>query len=423
MKIFIYLFTFLLFTYQLYPQWNQEHFISNDEPLWRVYFVDENTGWISGGGSSERYLYKTIDGGNIWTKSIFPDTYPLQSIFFLNENKGWAVGDSGKVITTSDGVNSWYFQNTGINRFLSSVYFIDENNGWICYGYGVGFPLTTYYGVILHTTNGGEDWIIQKEVEKYQFKSIFFVDHNTGWAAGYNHQNKTEIYTTIDGGNTWVTRLVNTIWRFFYSVQFADNLTGWLVGESGIIIKTTDGGNNWFEQTNGYQGYHLYSCYVVDQNKGYAAGQYGTILYTSNGGEIWTEQESGTNNTLNSIYFTDEMRGWAVGYGVVLSTTNGGVTFVEEVSTETPKGYILSQNYPNPFNPVTTINYQIPKESTVKLNVFDCLGNEIETLVNEFQTGGMYSLKFDASKLTSGIYFYQLKATDFISTKKMVVMQ
>jgi hypothetical protein len=83
----------------------------------------------------------------------------------------------------------------------------------------------------------------------------------------------------------------------------------------------------------------------------------------------------------------------------------------------------LMQNYPNPFNPITKISYQIPEGCNVTLKVFDCLGNEIETLINSFQDKGFYSVDFNASKLFSGIYFYQLKANNFISTKKMLVIK
>jgi hypothetical protein len=87
------------------------------------------------------------------------------------------------------------------------------------------------------------------------------------------------------------------------------------------------------------------------------------------------------------------------------------------------ESYDLFQNFPNPFNPATKISYQIPKAGNVKLIVFDCLGNEIETLVNTFQTQGYYSIDFNASRLSSGIYFYQLKTTNFIATKKMIVIK
>ena len=92
--------------------------------------------------------------------------------------------------------------------------------------------------------------------------------------------------------------------------------------------------------------------------------------------------------------------------------------FEGEVST-----YSLSNNYPNPFNPSTTIKYQIPELSFVTLKVYDVLGNEIATLVNEEKPIGNYEIVFNATDLTSGVYFYQLQAGSFVETKKMILMK
>ena len=85
--------------------------------------------------------------------------------------------------------------------------------------------------------------------------------------------------------------------------------------------------------------------------------------------------------------------------------------------------YILKQNYPNPFNPSTTINFSIPQERLVTLKVFDVLGQEIAELINEVKKAGSYKVTFDASNLTTGMYFYKLEAGDFSSTKKMLLIK
>ena len=90
---------------------------------------------------------------------------------------------------------------------------------------------------------------------------------------------------------------------------------------------------------------------------------------------------------------------------------------------QVPNKFELYQNYPNPFNPVTTIKYDIIKSQDVKLAVYDILGREVATLVNEQQQPGSYEIKFDATNVSSGIYFYQLKAGDFIDTKKMILIK
>jgi len=88
-----------------------------------------------------------------------------------------------------------------------------------------------------------------------------------------------------------------------------------------------------------------------------------------------------------------------------------------------PDKYALLDNYPNPFNPVTTINYQLPKSGSVTLKIFDILGNEVKTLVNENKEMGRYTVQFDASSLASGMYVYQLRANDYTSTKKMMLLK
>ncbi|HEX7356601.1 MAG TPA: T9SS type A sorting domain-containing protein, partial [Ignavibacteriaceae bacterium] len=85
--------------------------------------------------------------------------------------------------------------------------------------------------------------------------------------------------------------------------------------------------------------------------------------------------------------------------------------------------YDLSQNYPNPFNPSTTIKFQIPKDSFVSLKVYDILGNEISTLINEQKAQGRYEVNFNASSLASGVYVYKIQAGGFISSKKMMLLK
>ena len=88
-----------------------------------------------------------------------------------------------------------------------------------------------------------------------------------------------------------------------------------------------------------------------------------------------------------------------------------------------PVEYQLEQNYPNPFNPSTNIKYSIPEASFVQLKVYDILGNEVATLVNEEQSTGIYRVELDASALPSGVYFYRIQAASFVDTKKMILLK
>jgi hypothetical protein len=101
---------------------------------------------------------------------------------------------------------------------------------------------------------------------------------------------------------------------------------------------------------------------------------------------------------------------------------NENLTSAEEDITQ-PAGYSLFQNYPNPFNPVTSINYQIPEEGMVSLKVYDMLGREITTLVNEYKSSGKYNVEFNGSGLSSGVYIYKLYVNNKVFTKKLLLMK
>ena len=119
----------------------------------------------------------------------------------------------------------------------------------------------------------------------------------------------------------------------------------------------------------------------------------------------------------HSKWWQDDMHLWD---STLVSVDNGIVAI--------PNKYSLSQNYPNPFNPSTTIKYGLPKDDkremrNVKVVVFDLLGREVVTLVNEKQKAGYYEVNWDASNFTSGVYFYTLRTGDFVRTKKMILIK
>lgn len=88
-----------------------------------------------------------------------------------------------------------------------------------------------------------------------------------------------------------------------------------------------------------------------------------------------------------------------------------------------PKTFSLKQNYPNPFNPITKIEYELPKDIFIKIKIYDILGREVKTLVNEFKNAGSYIISFNGSEFASGIYFYRIQAGSFVSVKRMVLIK
>lgn len=113
-------------------------------------------------------------------------------------------------------------------------------------------------------------------------------------------------------------------------------------------------------------------------------------------------------------------------YNVVLTNfvlRQGTPTSVDGTDLELPVKFSLSQNFPNPFNPSTTINYELPQKSNVTFKVFDMLGREVATLVNENKPTGSYSITWNARGMASGVYFYRLKAGNFVATKKLLLIR
>jgi hypothetical protein len=231
------------------------------------------------------------------------------------------------------------------------------------------------------------------------------------------------ILKTINGGENWISQTIGTT-NYLSGVSFKDAFNGIVVGNYGTILKTTNGGETWQAQSGGTTN-SLTDVSFSDANNVTIVGYEGIILRTKNGGTNWQLQTSGTSNTLRGVSFSDAYNGTAVGDGgTILRTTNGGVTFIgKENSITNPQEFNLSQNYPNPFNPSTTIKYSIPKQSDVTIKVYNILGKEILTLVNENKLQGNYTIEFNANNLASGVYFYQLKTNNFIQTKKMLLMK
>ncbi|WP_337873482.1 choice-of-anchor X domain-containing protein, partial [Ignavibacterium sp.] len=134
---------------------------------------------------------------------------------------------------------------------------------------------------------------------------------------------------------------------------------------------------------------------------------------------------NGTTSESNSYSFIDD--NLSIGkyaYRLKQIDLDGSFTYSNEIDVDLglPLSFSLNQNYPNPFNPSTSIKYQVSSISNVSLKVYDVLGKEVVTLVNQIQPAGNYEVSFNASSLTSGIYFYKLQAASFSQTKKMLLL-
>ncbi len=161
----------------------------------------------------------------------------------------------------------------------------------------------------------------------------------------------------------------------------------------------------------------------------------GTLIKSEYTTESWAQFESSliaSHDAMNKNYSNSTSTGDALETAKI--NLDASIKNLVKISTDVnenilPGDYVLNQNYPNPFNPTTTINYQIPTAGYVSLKVYDMLGNEVAELVDGYKNAGSYNVVFNGqgnannSQLTSGVYFYQLKAGNFTDTKKFILLK
>ena len=437
-KLIFLLVAVLLTTAQLFSQWVQQPSPTTNT-LEYIHFLNNNTGFIAGGNG---LIAKTTNGGTNWVAQTTPTTLSIEYIYFFDMNTAIAVSSnyntnySAILKTTNGGVN-WVtkFTNTHI-ALRQTIQFINPNTG-----YTAGWSQDDT--ALVKTTNGGESWQRVYTGGAAGIDKINFIDANTGYIAGYGMDGKPSVLKTTNGGLNWTN--IYTYYSFagmYMSMCFVNANTGWVVGinpsNQSLIQKTTNGGLNWTDQANQHpSNWELYNILMLNENTGWIIGDAGQIVKTTNGGVNWRAQVN--SGSWWGIDFISPDTGWVVGMGgIILKTVNGGgPVSIQNISSEVPSAYSLSQNYPNPFNPSTKIKFSVPQVrhsfggssphglggDLVLLKVYDALGREVQTLVNESLQPGTYETTFDGSNLNSGVYFYKLSAGDFSETKRMALIK
>jgi photosystem II stability/assembly factor-like uncharacterized protein len=329
----------------------------------------------------------------------------------------YAVGGYGKAFKSTNGGNNWTNLSVGTTNNLMFIKFFDTNNGIIF----------TNYTLCLRTTNAGNSWAIQTISPAGYFKSGYFINNSTGWII----YNSGIVLKTTNSGNNWTQVSATGITSSNKYLFFTNENTGFLATDLGKIYKTTNSGVNWEQYSVGTTD-HLYTVGFKNENTGWTGGYNGMVYRTVNGGLNWTQEIINTGQHPNVISFINPNTGWIFGGGgMIMKTTNGGNVFIKNIYSEIPKTYVLYQNYPNPFNPTTKIRFETPLNppfgkggiGVVTLNVYDILGKEVATLVDEKLQSGTYEVTFDGSNLNSGVYFYKLQTNNFTETKKLILLK
>ena len=243
--------------------------------------------------------------------------------------------------------------------------------------------------------------------------------------------NKYRITYTYDsnGNNTsslienWIGSQWLSAYRFTYTYDSNGNMTLELMedwdgsqwfGNWRTTYTYDSNGNMTLELMEDWDG----SQWVGDWRTTYTYDSNGNMTYFSS--ENWDGSQWIISNGNCSFYDS-----FGRGYSFTSAEINVFYSPITDVieSNEVINKFSLSQNYPNPFNPSTALKYEIPKESYITLKVYDILGREVVTLVNQQQKTGYYEVDWNAVNNSSGIYFYKIQAGEFVATKKMILMK
>ncbi len=401
--------------------------------LFAIQFVNNNIAYAGGYGGM---ILKTENGGITWNASyanagkLCPS---IEALDFVNENIGYLARKNRLISKTTDGGLTWMSVLPDTNWNKTTIYgidFIDENFGIAVGKFGTGTS------ALYKTTDGGNSWIKQTGTFSEQLTAVTIIDNNNAVTVG---RNKIISYST-DGGNNWSNATLNGLPNpsaslNFNDVKFLDNNFGIAAGD--VLMKTTDGGKNWKYVNIPDLSKEIKACAIADALTWYVTGSK-FVFKTTDGGNNWIDiSDTNTiakNASLSSITVDADGYPWVAG-GTSKIYTLAPLTNVENKQFETVNNFRLEQNYPNPFNPATTIKYTLPsnissrlgkgniKEGLVTLKIYDLLGREIATLVNEQKQPGSYKVIFNASNLSSGVYYYRLKYNNISTIRKMLFIK
>lgn len=445
-SLFICMFLFSMITYSQ-SGWTVQTNPLTPSDIGCVQVVSQSEAWIAG---THGKLLHTTNGGDNWSivtletiDTLWCLKEPALNMYFENYINGWVLYSKGSennptgvalYITTNSGSN-WIKHNIPGWSSGLQVQFISENIGWLTLLNGT-FP--NFTEGLLYTTDGCSTWTTLGQSE--QLRLTYFADMFTGWSIplGINGTATCDtILKTTNSGENW-----NQVWGTnrrvsFERIYFPDPLNGWVTGDKGIVLNTTNAGINWSYLTISSvdTNYYMQHLYFFDGLRGWIAGyknqQNSTyfVLHTTNNGQ-WTWQTPPVTNKILCVDFWDLQNGFlTTSNGIICHTTTGGEPIgIKRISEEVPIKFELYQNYPNPFNPSTKIRCSLPNPSeggamNVSLVIYDVLGKEVETLVNEQLNPGTYEVEWDGSNYPSGVYFYSISMADYKETKRMVLLK
>ncbi|MBV6479075.1 MAG: hypothetical protein HGGPFJEG_01836 [Ignavibacteria bacterium] len=417
---------------------------SNSLPITQFYAgdIDFSNPSVLMGGAQDNGTNKTTGSVGGWFSVYGGDGFYCL-VDYTNSQRVYASSQNGGLVRSINGGSSFSGATSGLDLNYTNwmtPYVMDKNN-----------PLVLYCGTykIHKTTNGMQSWTpISPDLANGHRGNL-----GTITTVDVSKSNPNVVYCGTDDANVWVTTNGGTNWtkinsglpyRWVTRVAIHPDsanvcyvtLSGYKVDSTGShIFRTSNYGATWFSIRGNLPDAPVNDIIIDPANTNvlYIATDV-NVMVTENLGSNWNILSMGipSNVPCHDLTFHQPSRTlvvWTHGR----SAYKIKIPLVQVVNNTigVEKGFILYQNYPNPFNPVTKISYELKdaegRSSFVSLKVYDVLGNEILTLVNENKKPGYYEVEFSASsaagKLPSGIYFYKLKAGNIIETKRMILIK
>jgi len=264
--------------------------------------------------------------------------YELSSISFYDENNGAIVGRNGVVLTTTDGGDNWTPQVTWTNKWLIDVHFTSPDVGYVI----------SKDGALFQTIDGGVSWTLILTGLADQLSTIHFYDSDRGIAFGGGGPEingiKANVFLTTNSGSTWlpIAQYADTL----LNASLIDANTIVAVGEDGTILRSTDSGNTWSRiQSNTAQTLH--GVYFSDNLHGTIVGKAGTVLRSTDGGLTWVPKSSGITWDIRGVHFFDANHGVLAAWdGNILRTIDGGDSWAPQNSSSLDGFFDLTFNTP-----------------------------------------------------------------------------
>ncbi len=360
-------------------------------------------------GTSTGDVYKSTDNGANWTSSNIGAAFNIADIEIASNGYLFlSTTQNGVYRSTNDGL-SWQqlAMTAGIEvrdlEIKSGTIFVSSKDN------GLG-----------KSTDNGDTWAGASSSVPESNVGAFTITNNGSLLLGVKGSNG--LYRSTDDGVSWTLTNFPMNYRVYSLTVAANNIFAGTAEYLDGIYKSVDDGATWQKLSNASTSYEYYSNGILTSDGKLLIGVLGIGIYGSTDmGNTWQL----SNNGLTSLY------GFVLAQapnGTIYATSGDGVfkgTGTTDIGNEGTviNSYQLDQNYPNPFNPSTTISYNLPFQQHVSLKVYDVLGNEIATLINEEQQAGSHSINFNAAQISTGVYLYKLDAGEFSETKSMILIK